>query len=98
MLSNHVHLILCVDQEQTLAWDEPEVARRWLRLFGGTPLVRSFVSDEKLSDSQRSAVLLIPLDLPPALPGALGVHFVVNSTFEALSRGLPKPMVPALFS
>lgn len=56
VMSNHVHLIICVDQQQALAWDDPEVARRWLALFGGTPLTRSFVAGEKLSDAQLSAV------------------------------------------
>jgi len=56
VMSNHLHVVLCVDQEQALTWDEPEVARRWLALFGGTPLVRSYVAGEKLADAQLSAV------------------------------------------
>ncbi len=56
VMSNHLHVVLCVDQERALAWDEPEVARRWLELFGGTPLVRSYIAGEKLSDAQLSAV------------------------------------------
>ncbi|MDT8321222.1 MAG: transposase [Xanthomonadales bacterium] len=56
VMSNHLHIVLIVDQEAALAWDDHEVARRWLDLFGGTPLVRSFVASEKLSDAQLSAV------------------------------------------
>ena len=56
VMSNHVHLILCVDQSQALEWNEHEVARRWLELFGGTALTRSYVSGEKLSGAQLSAV------------------------------------------
>jgi len=57
VMSNHVHLVLCVQQDVALNWDEREVAERWLKLFGGKPLLRSFVAGEKLSDAQSSAVL-----------------------------------------
>ncbi|MBL38709.1 MAG: transposase [Xanthomonadales bacterium] len=56
VMSNHLHVVLCVDQAEALEWDEHEVAKRWLALFGGTPLMRSFVAGEKLSDAQLSAV------------------------------------------
>ena len=50
------HLVLCVQQDEALAWDDKEVATRWLRLFGGKPLVRSFVAGENLSEAHLSAV------------------------------------------
>ena len=56
VMSNHAHLVLCVQQDVALAWDDKKVATRWLKLFGGKPLVRSFVADEKLSEAQLSAV------------------------------------------
>jgi len=57
VMSNHAHLVLCVQQDVALAWDDKEVAIRWLKLFGGKPLVRSFVAGENLSEAQLSAVL-----------------------------------------
>jgi len=56
ILSNHTHLVLCVQQDRALGWDDREVAQRWLRLFDGNPLVRSFAAGQDLSDAQRSAV------------------------------------------
>ncbi|TQE99683.1 MAG: transposase [Spiribacter salinus] len=56
VMSNHAHLVLCVQQDFALDWDDREIARRWLKLFGGKPLVRSFVAGEKLSEAQKSAV------------------------------------------
>ncbi|MBS3745377.1 MAG: hypothetical protein KGY48_13560 [Wenzhouxiangellaceae bacterium] len=56
VMSNHAHLVLCVQQDVALAWDDREVARRWIRLFDGKPLVRRFAAGEKLSDAQKSAV------------------------------------------
>ena len=56
VMSNHAHLVLCVQQDVALDWDDQEIARRWLKLFGGKPLVRSFVAGEQLSEAQKSAV------------------------------------------
>ena len=55
VMSNHFHLVLSVDQARALGWDDREVARRWMRLFGGLPLVRSFAAGETLSDAQLAA-------------------------------------------
>jgi len=54
-MSNHAHLVLAVQQDVAAAWEDKEVATRWLKLFGGKPLVRSFVAGEKLSEAQLSA-------------------------------------------
>jgi len=56
VMSNHFHAILSVDQARALEWDSEEVARRWPKLFGGNPLVRSFAAGELLSEAQLSAV------------------------------------------
>jgi len=57
VMSNHFHLVLAVDQTRALAWSDVEVARRWMKLFGGKPLVRSFVAGETLSEAQRNTAL-----------------------------------------
>ena len=56
VMSNHFHAILSVDQARALEWAPEEVARRWMMLFGGNPLVRSFVAGERLSDAERAVV------------------------------------------
>ncbi|HMB40071.1 MAG TPA: transposase [Wenzhouxiangellaceae bacterium] len=56
VMNNHTHLVLCVQQDVALAWSDKEVAARWLKLFGGKPLVRSYVAGEQLSQAQLSAV------------------------------------------
>ena len=58
VMSNHCHLVLSVDQERALGWLDREVARRWITLFGGTALVRSFAADENLSEAQLAAAAL----------------------------------------
>ncbi len=39
VMSNHVHLVLTIRQDVAMEWDDREVAERWLRLFGGRPVV-----------------------------------------------------------
>ena len=58
VMSNHCHLVLSVDQERALGWDDREVARHWMKLFGGTALVRSFAAGEQLSEAQLAAAVL----------------------------------------
>ena len=58
VMSNHAHLVVRIDPDRALAWEDREVGRRWTMLFGGTPLVRSFVAGESISEAQRAAVEL----------------------------------------
>ncbi|MBS3745244.1 MAG: transposase [Wenzhouxiangellaceae bacterium] len=53
ILSNHYHLVLRIDEQSALEWDEFEVADRWIRLFTGPPVVRAFVAGQQLSQAQR---------------------------------------------
>jgi len=56
ILSNHYHLVLHVDEQSALEWDEMEVASRWIRLFTGPAIVRSFVAGQELSQTQKQIV------------------------------------------
>ena len=56
ILSNHYHLVLHIDEQTAQAWSDMEVAQRWTRLFTGPALVRAFVADQELSETQRQAV------------------------------------------
>lgn len=56
VMSNHYHLVLHVDQQSALEWDETEVAQRWLRLFTGPSLVRAYVAGQELTETQLTVV------------------------------------------
>ena len=45
VMSNHVHLVLFVDEAMALSWSDQEVAERWHRLFKGTLLTQQFAKD-----------------------------------------------------
>ena len=40
IMSNHTHLVLCMDVDSANAWSDEEVVRRWLQLFKGTFLIQ----------------------------------------------------------
>ena len=52
VMSNHVHLVLCVDKDKALSWSDKEVLMRWHQLHKGTLLSQKFARDEVLSDSE----------------------------------------------
>ncbi|MBY6205866.1 transposase [Halomonas denitrificans] len=57
VMSNHVHLVLTLRQDVALAWDDREVAERWLRLFSGRPVVKNWLAGRRQSEAQVAAAL-----------------------------------------
>jgi REP element-mobilizing transposase RayT len=53
VMSNHVHVVLHVDVEQTQVWSDNDVAERWHRLHKGTLLTQMFVRGDTLSQGQQ---------------------------------------------
>jgi hypothetical protein len=56
VMSNHYHVVLHVDREQSLAWSDAEVIERWHRLFRGSLLSRRFSRGETLSRAEQHAL------------------------------------------
>ena len=57
VMSNHYHLVVCVDREQARAWSESDVIERWLRLFKGPLVIQRYVSGITLSSVEKARVL-----------------------------------------
>lgn len=56
VMSNHTHLVLCVDSDQALAWSVLEVVERWHSLFSGTPLSQRYLRGERLACAEIKCV------------------------------------------
>lgn len=56
VMSNHYHVVLHVDQQRAEQLDDREVIKRWHRLYKGPDLIREFLADEPLIDSQMATV------------------------------------------
>ncbi|WP_158970201.1 transposase [Paraglaciecola sp. L3A3] len=52
VMSNHTHIVLCVDKEEADNWSLKEVLYRWHQLHKGTLLSQRFMRDEALSQSE----------------------------------------------
>jgi hypothetical protein len=51
-MSNHVHLVLCVDKDKAVSWSDKQVVGRWHRLHRGTLLSQKFMRNELLSENE----------------------------------------------
>ncbi len=56
IMSNHYHLVLCVNETQAQSWSDDEVLQRWLMLFSGPPLVQRYLQQEALSAAELARV------------------------------------------
>jgi hypothetical protein len=51
-MSNHTHVVLCVDKELAENWLTEEVARRWHQLYQGTLLSQKYQRGDALSKGE----------------------------------------------
>jgi len=56
IMSNHYHLVLRIDRDRALNWQQAEVIERWYRLFAGHTLVDRFLVGESLSSAEMDGV------------------------------------------
>ncbi|MGB0468390.1 MAG: transposase [Pontibacterium sp.] len=52
IMSNHYHLVFCVNQAQALGWSDDEVMRRWTLLFTGPVLIQRYLQGGALSPAE----------------------------------------------
>jgi hypothetical protein len=51
-MSNHTHVLLCVDKELAENWSTEEVVRRWHQLYQGTLLSQKYQGRDTLSKGE----------------------------------------------
>ena len=57
VMSNHTHIVLCVDEAQANAWSVDEILARWHQLFKGTLLTQQYCRGEALIEPLYQIVL-----------------------------------------
>ncbi len=57
IMSNHFHLVLCIDSQAATALSDKEVVARWLQLFKGPELARRHLAGESLTAWESEALL-----------------------------------------
>ena len=56
VMSNHYHLVLKLDPDQSQDWSHQEVLARWTALYKGPVLVQRYLSGDALDSAQRETV------------------------------------------
>ena len=56
VMSNHVHIVLCVNKEAALSWSLQTVLHQWHKMHKGTVLTQKFMKGEILSESEYETV------------------------------------------
>jgi len=56
VMSNHYHIVVRIDVDQSQHWSDREVAERWTQLFRGSLVIHRFLADSALSESERVQV------------------------------------------
>jgi REP element-mobilizing transposase RayT len=56
VMSNHYHVVIRVNIEQSKAWSDREVAERWCRLFSGSVLVQRWMSGMSMDRAEHALV------------------------------------------
>jgi REP element-mobilizing transposase RayT len=56
VMSNHYHLVVKLDPDESHRWSDDEVLRRWTSLFRGPLLVQRYRAGEALSNAEKDTV------------------------------------------
>jgi hypothetical protein len=52
VMSNHTHVVVCVDKDMANGWTTEEVVKRWHQLYQGTLLSQKYQRGDVLSKSE----------------------------------------------
>ncbi len=55
-MSNHLHVLLFIDQQTAQKWQPQQVVERWHRLFSGSHLSQRYLAGESLSKAEQDVL------------------------------------------
>ncbi len=58
VMSNHYHVVLCIDEEKAKSWDNREVLRRWSELYSLSYLTDKYYRNEGISKAELDAICI----------------------------------------
>jgi len=56
VMSNHYHIVVRIDDKQVNAWSDEEVAQRWMKIFSGPLLIKQYLGNAHLTDTELNQV------------------------------------------
>jgi REP element-mobilizing transposase RayT len=58
VMSNHYHVVLCIDEAKAKSWDKREVLRRWSKLYSLSYLTDKYYKYKSLTKSELDAIYI----------------------------------------
>ena len=52
IMSNHYHIVVRLNADELKHWSDEEVARRWMKIFSGSPLMQQYRMNASLSEAE----------------------------------------------
>jgi len=52
VMSNHYHLVIRINADEARQWSDEEVAKRWMQIFSGPPLMHQFLTNASLTKTE----------------------------------------------
>jgi REP element-mobilizing transposase RayT len=83
IMSNHYHLVLCIDAQKASEWSETQVIERWGKLFNIPLLVNRYLREETISKAEISKARAVITDWRERLSD---ISWFMRSLNEYLAR------------
>ena len=83
VMSNHYHVVLCVDEQKAKAWDRREVLKRWKGLYSLSYLCEKYFNYEGLTQAELDAVYV---QIETYRERLLSISWFMRGINEAVAR------------
>ncbi|MBY5921208.1 transposase [Ferrimonas balearica] len=86
VMSNHTHVVLCIEPEQVEEWDTTEVIQRWHRLYGGTALTQRYCQEEERQQMAEAELNVVEDLAEQYLERLMDISWFMRALNEPIAR------------
>ncbi|WP_417349110.1 transposase [Ferrimonas sp.] len=86
VMSNHTHLVLYVNVEVAMGWDDAEVVSRWHQLFSGNSLTKRFADEEQRDSMEPWELDLVKMQADLYRTRLMDISWFMRTLNEYIAR------------